>query len=455
METNEHECRSFFDGAYTDLSFSDFIRNLVGFEKNGLTNNKKEQLVNDYFVTNMDQIARIAQNQVVEPLAELQSKTLLSIRAFISSIVFANCENLYRLLNRRNQKKLAEDIFYLIIIIAEKQYNNDKVLRKVFVSSKGPGNNTSDPAATNLAEYTADQIEDLYQEIDSLKNIVKDLIISHKSLTEENARLSSIVNKPNTSNQQIAAFNFGSQNQPPLSSAFANLNKNPTQNWASIAGNGNASKTPSLPINVGNAHAKATNIQTNIGSPNPGRKRASEGSKNNPHTKQKCLHNYDSFDNNSRSKPIEDNDGFKTVLPRNKSRYNNRNSYAKSIGTQEDSEFKIRDRLFPVYIGDIDNSEKFENVENMLRKRLKYNFFELEKLQTTHNRFQSFKFFVKYSDKKLVEDKSIWPIGLIINRYIFKRKYIDLTKENNKSTSQSGSNSIANGPQPNTSELTN
>ena len=91
----------------------------------------------------------------------------------------------------------------------------------------------------------------------------------------------------------------------------------------------------------------------------------------------------------------------------------------------------------------------------MLRKRLKDNFFELEKLQTTHNRFQSFKFFVKYSDKKLVEDKSIWPIGLIINRYIFKRKYIDLTKENNKSTSQSGSNSIANGPQPNTSELTN
>ena len=91
----------------------------------------------------------------------------------------------------------------------------------------------------------------------------------------------------------------------------------------------------------------------------------------------------------------------------------------------------------------------------MLRKRLKDNFFQLEKLQTTHNRFQSFKFFVKYSDKKFIEDKSIWPIGLIINRYFFKRNYIDLTKEKNKTTSQSGSNSIANGTEPNTSDLAN
>ena len=162
METNDKECQSFFDGAYIDLSYSDFIRNLVGFEKNGLTNLKKEQLVNDYFCSNMDQIARIAQTQVVEPLAELQTKTLLGIRVFISSIVLSNCENSYRLLNRRNQKKLAEDIFNLIIIIAEKHYKNDKVLKKVLASSKGPGNNPSDPAVTNLAEYTPDQIQRIF-----------------------------------------------------------------------------------------------------------------------------------------------------------------------------------------------------------------------------------------------------------------------------------------------------
>ena len=83
METNANESKTFFDDAYTCLSYDHFLKNLIGFEKNGLFNPKKEQLINDYFCTNMDQIARIAQSQVVEPLAELNVKTLLAIRLFV------------------------------------------------------------------------------------------------------------------------------------------------------------------------------------------------------------------------------------------------------------------------------------------------------------------------------------------------------------------------------------
>ena len=157
---------------------------------------------------------------------------------------------------------------------------------------------------------------------------------------------------------------------------------------------------------------------------------------NRPLQKKQVRH-FDSTNPNSASKTIDLTDDFtvklskKQIQAKNKQSQNDR--YVKSVGTSNNDEnFKTRERTFSVYIGSIHNDMSAENVSAMISTRVKFN--NLVKLNTTHGKFQSFKFNINYLDKDVISKKEIWPRGLIINRYHFKNTNPTANNNNNMNT---------------------
>ena len=99
---------------------------------------------------------------------------------------------------------------------------------------------------------------------------------------------------------------------------------------------------------------------------------------------------------------------------------NNNNRYLKSVGTKIDTGFATYTRPYTVYIGGVNNANNKDAVANMIGERVKYSNFE--QIDTSkHNKFQSFKFNIDYLDKDKIKDKSIWPRGLVVGKYFYKK----------------------------------
>lgn len=77
-------------------------------------------------------------------------------------------------------------------------------------------------------------------------------------------------------------------------------------------------------------------------------------------------------------------------------------------------------RLFHVYLGRVHSRMNKDDVVNLLN-RLNIKHFDLKQIETKHSNSKSFTFAIDYFDREIIKNKEIWPRGLIVNRFIFKR----------------------------------
>ena len=140
--------------------------------------------------------------------------------------------------------------------------------------------------------------------------------------------------------------------------------------------------------------------------------------------KQRKLLDFNSFQPNSQTKPINinSNEGFQVAGKRpNKSNNNNKNkNWLKSAGTKDIESFKVAERQCTIYIGRVDLTMKSEDIENLLTT-LNIKFSNIKPINTSHNKFKSFTFSINYMDKNIIYQKELWPKGLIINRYFYNK----------------------------------
>ena len=104
-------------------------------------------------------------------------------------------------------------------------------------------------------------------------------------------------------------------------------------------------------------------------------------------------------------------------------------NYADMIGRNESNLLSTASKQFYIYLGRIGNTENENTVKSFLEKQLKninigdkikdINLSNLKELNTenTKRTFKSFLFSVDYLDKKIVNNKDIWPIYSEANKY--------------------------------------
>ena len=63
---------------------------------------------------------------------------------------------------------------------------------------------------------------------------------------------------------------------------------------------------------------------------------------------------------------------------------------------------------------------KIENVEKLLQK-MNVSYKDIKQINNPNSSFNSFVFSIDYIKKDIVNQKDLWPSGLVINRYFYKR----------------------------------
>ena len=126
-----------------------------------------------------------------------------------------------------------------------------------------------------------------------------------------------------------------------------------------------------------------------------------------------------------------ENDGFKVIEPKKRLRKsnNNANNYTKSMGRNESSSLATSSKQFYIYHGRIGAAESETTVKNFLDKQLsnvkigdqekKISYSNFKELNTNlkDRTYRSFTFSVGYLDKNIVNNKDIWPLYSIVNKY--------------------------------------
>ena len=351
-------------------------------------------------------------------------------------------------------KGTCDDIFTLLYVIANNKCAKLDVLSMVFkISYKSLPTNTS--SQTNLSNQTKfseneliDPNEELYLEIEEFKQDIYDkfnalredhlkVIEQNKRLVEENVtlaqRLSLLETKCSTINTNVIYMSKNAKKNT------TNQVGSKTMNTPAISSNNNlVNNENSILINNTKRNPKRTysSMASNLNNePTTTADPQSNTLVNCTLPKQQKLRNFNSFDPNSENKMITStkSEGWKTVGKKNN---NKSKSWLNSVGTKESNEFKVSDRLCTVYIGRVDLKMEKKDTENLLSS-MGISFSNISQLTTTHNKFKSFTFSIKYKDKDIVYKKDLWPSGIKVNRYFYNK---EITVKKNPNQPQSTSN---------------
>ena len=112
----------------------------------------------------------------------------------------------------------------------------------------------------------------------------------------------------------------------------------------------------------------------------------------------------------------DENDGYTTV-GKKKSKSKSLMVGAGQPSQADDFKSSADDRIFHVYMGRVNIKFDGDFVEQQLAKRgIIYSSFE--KISTKHGRFNSFAFDIKHSEKAKLFDPKIWPVGLVLDKYV-------------------------------------
>ena len=401
--------------------------------------------------SNIGAIARMTNSDALKSFDNFTSTEKSLIRSSLAESVleFFDLKDQFKQKkrNKSNEESIIEDILtYSKLLLAmpdqmksydfsklfskqTQQYNSQKVRNKILEDNFS----TLLKEVTNLKEIIINQNK-IIEKINNENKIIKDELIKINNsldLRKQQTQITKSTLTPINTNMPPNAFQVPpqplsstQQPQPTLFSAFQ-------ANQSSFSNH-----LPQTPTSQSFTFSKVIqqNTQPQTGSPvnrsikRPLTNQNNSSNKSANSTKQ-TLKNFNSFDPNSQNTEMDlpTNDGFKLAerrKPRNKS-----NSYLKTIGLDESNMLSTQSKPFYIYLGRIGMTESEKTVGEFLKIKLnnikigsvekKVEFKDLKELNSDNNdrTYKSFVFSVGFLDKEIVNNKALWPLYSVVNKY--------------------------------------
>lgn len=421
---------------------ADWFRYVSTASENQIDSDQLSQTI----IQNVDSISRIPRLDFVNSLSKINKETLKHLRKALDLHLKSKIPNIYVLKNRTAVNAISEDCFSLVEMVANNKVYDKNELAKIYMLPKDKDE-----------EYLYFSIEEIKQ---SNLELINENKLLKKMITEQNLKIETLISI-----------------QAKLSIDFQKILNNTTATYSQIVSNkpNNASVTSLNNVFSGSTHSKrnvpnlinnATPVSSRPCSTNKRNHIETEESVNNNNNsnsnlnlihrfdtnKKQKLKEFDSTDPNSESKELGSDSNAWTLAgsrrtknqsnsnkvnqnkdinddksnkenqhqQQNQKKSSNRTkNWLKSVGSNCDVEFPVEHRLLKVYFGRASKTTTTNDVKKWLNN-FKIQHWNLNELKTVHDKFKAYTFDINFLDREILNDDSLWPRGIIRNK--FKRK---------------------------------
>ncbi len=402
---------------------------------------RNEETFNNFMQTintNVGYFASLTRTDSENFFSQFSAEVVAIIHASLAETVLVHLDLKSQLKAKDNLKEepMYKDIYeFCQLLVADQNSIQSYDLSKLFskVSVMKP---------KNISNFLEENLKILINEVKELKRVINtqnksidQIKTENKNMKDELMKVTKILEsgKPINSNLFNAPFPPLIANKPSTS---ASVNHTPLRGGPSFAqailNNGTNSPTLSTSQGTKRTLENKNKNPSKIAKPTP---------KN-----QKEIKSFDSFNPNSKNKPIDltKDDGYRLAGKKfNKKKPTVKSQYAKIIGRDESNLLSAKPKQFYIYLGQLDMSVDTNKVKDFLDKKLKGVKFDddntrdvkydnLKEINTDkENRtFKSFSFSVSVLDKDIIDNKSLWPLYSIVNK--FKLSHAEWTKISEK-----------------------
>ena len=421
------------------------------------------------FIEKISIISRINLNEFVKNMKQINIEYLKMLRCKLIQMcaILAPSDSIP--IKKTAAQRIAENIYHLIQMVVNKKSLSTEILATIWKSNIDKQIQKSQQTS-NFIDLYDDPIEHfhLLMEENNYKYDQKIKELTDKNIKLEN-QLQMVQKKLNEVENKVDGtliYNSKLTEQRNKTQSINQVNNTPNitgtkLNYANLFASPN--RAPSAALKSSTVTATADSRKRSHNSSDSNKKQNEQIDKTNskqskksdnessPSHKQPRLLSFNSFDPNSLNVPLSHHDleeGWKKVgkkkrLINNNNNNNNKNSnkqnsnanyynnncrqrkyknnnWLKSVGTGNDEDFIVSQRQFKVYLGRANQSMKIENVEKLLQK-MNVSYKDIKQINNPNSSFNSFVFSIDYIKKDIVNQKDLWPSGLVINRYFYKR----------------------------------
>ena len=418
------------NAVFNDIQFiADYLN--ADFQNEDTYNKFMQTITN-----NVGHFARLTRTDSENFFSQFHDDVVKSIHTSLAETVLVHHDLKSQFICKDNPKKdgIFKEIFEFCQILMANQnmiqsYDFSKLFTKVAKQK-----NANILLEENL-KILIDEVKNLKLVINSQTKSIDRISSENKFLKDELIKITKMVE----SNKASSAFSIPF---PPLiSNNTSSVNPSSSGHHTPIRGG------PSFAQSILN---NPTKVQASASS--QGTKRILQHQNQNPNKvakptpkTQKELKSFDSFNPDSRNKVIDlsKDDGFKQVGKKFNKNSKKKTEYAKVIGRDVSNLLVAKSKQFYIYLGQLDMQVEIDSVKKYLDSKLKDVKFDdcstrdvkydnLKELNTDkENRtFKSFSFSVGYIIKDIIDNKSLWPLYSIVNK--FKMSHAEWTKISEK-----------------------
>ena len=413
-------------------------------------NIEDENLLNDYFgdiMQSIDHLVCIDRDTFVNAIAGLPHKLIQSLRKDLFDEIINRNEidqAEWEPIRRNKPEAGAKDIYLIMQYLVSTATLSFQQFLEIFKKTKN--NSLQDNNNDNLMEILIEQgklIERLNSSINNLTVTITELKKENSNQTFTINNLSSMVNKlilhqskentqkQNTNTNDLIGCNQLDQFPHLPQSVFRptdQLNTAPGTNnntsnqtataYSSMINNNNLKR--SRIDNINNQHNKTprttNSLQHNNRNSNNSRNNTNTNNTSKQYTKQ-TMKNFDSENPDLPNTELTTEKEY--TLVGDKRKHRNKHRQYGTGSRPDDPQIAIKRCL--IFLGRIAKKETLDSVKNLINDR-GIECFDLESIPLNHNHFNSYKFYININLLDKIKDKSLWPLGCIIDRTFPPRK---------------------------------